>query len=90
MSEPYRRRRILVKHEDALRRAIATGCSAEKIEKAAEKVREAKISFFKGQRDLVYPSPRLSVSKQNHLLRLTERETIWREKTNSEIVEEYR
>jgi len=90
MSVPDRKRKVLAKHEDALRRAIAKDYPEEKIEKAAKKVRESKLSLFKGQRRNVYPSSALSVSKKNHLLRLTERENIWREKTNAEIIEEYR
>jgi len=90
MQDAARRQKIHAKHEDVLRRAIANNHSKQKLELAAEKMRESKLSLFKGQRQIVSYVKNPNVSEQNHILRLSEREQDWCSKTIVEIVDEYR
>ncbi len=89
MLDAARRQRIVAKFEDNLRRTIANGVSSEKVTLAAEKVREAQLSLFKGQREIARYVQNPSESELNHLSRLSERGKAWESKSIDEIVAEY-
>lgn len=89
MQDAARRQRILARSEDGLRRAIAQELSNDKIFAVAEKVREAQLSLFKGQREIAQYIQEPSESERNHLARLTDREHDWKSKSVDEIVAEY-
>ena len=90
MQEPARRRAILKKYENALRRAIATDLSEQKVLLAAEKVREAQLSLFKGQRKIALEISNPTNSERNHINNLSSKERSWKTKTIAEIIEAYR
>ena len=89
MKDAARRQKIVTKFENAMRRAIANGLSIEKVVLAAEKVREARLSLFKGQREIAQYIQDPSESELNHLSRLSEREQAWQSKSVNEIVAKY-
>ena len=89
MLDAARRQKSLAKYEDNLRRAIANSVSSEKVTMAAENVRKAKLSLFKGQREIAKYVQNPSESELNHLSRLSERGKEWESKSIDDIVAEY-
>ena len=80
--------RIFEQREDELRHAIRHGFSAEKVERAAERLRQAKFAVFKSKfaRSTVVPSSHFSLEKaaaQNPVVKK------WAEMTTNDIVAEY-
>ena len=90
MKDAARRQKKLAKFEGRLRIAISQEHSSDKIAAAVEKVREAQLSLFKGQREIAKYIQDPSESEQNHLDRLFDRQQEWKSKSTDEIVAEYR
>ncbi len=74
MQDAARRQRILRNAEESLRRKLQNQEDGEKVAAAVEKVRLAKLSLFKGQREISIYIDKLNQSEQNHLHNLGERE----------------
>ena len=89
MQDAARKQRILKNAENTLIGALKTQKSRQKIPAVAEKVRLAKISLFKGQREIAKYIENPNQSELNHLQKLDEREKEWKEKTIEEIIKIY-
>ncbi len=89
MQDAARRQRILRNAEESLRRKLQSQEDGEKIAVAVEKVRLAKISLFKGQREIAIYIDKPNQSERNHLHNLDEREEEWKQKTIKEIISIY-
>jgi len=89
MQDAARRQRILKNAEESLRRKLQSQEDGEKIATAVEKVRLAKISLFKGQREIAKYIEKPNLSELYHLQNLDEREEEWKHKTIEEIISIY-
>ncbi len=93
MIEAARRQRILKNREDELRRLLAAGAPQVKLGRAICRVREAKLSLFKGQREIAKyresENEKLTANVEKHLLALGRRESQWKEMPDEDIVSIY-
>ncbi len=89
MTEPARRKRILKKAEEDLLRLLRNEKSEEIVLKAAENIRAAMMSFFKGQREIEIYKQNKKLSESQHLKNLDQREIEWQDFTAKEIVKIY-
>ena len=89
MKDAARRQKILKKAEGALRRSLQKGEGPKRLLAAAEKLREAKLSLFKGQREIAKYKHDLTQSELNHLANLDKSEEEWRGKSLQEITDEF-
>ena len=91
MEAPSRKRKILEKMENNLSIAIKRDDSEEKILKAVEKVREAKVSLFKGQREIakykeIEGNVKLAGNIEHHLQNIEKNIQLWESLTSNEII----
>lgn len=86
MIEAARRQRILRRAEAALLRAVSDGESPEKVEHAADEVRAAMLSLFKGQRELIIYEDQHTRSEERHLDNYHRKTAEWRSKSVAEII----
>lgn len=86
MIEAARRQRILRKAEAALVRAVSHGESPARIQDAAEQVRAAMLSLFKGQRELIIYEDQHTPSEERHLANYDGKTLEWRSKSVEEII----
>ena len=93
MIEPARRKNILRKREDTLCRLLAQAAPSERVAKATEQVREAMLSFFKGQAEIAKyretDNQKLRDNVQRHLEGLDERIAQWQCMGHQEIIALY-
>ena len=89
MLDAARRQKTLKNAEESLRRELKLQTNSEKISVAPEKVRSAKISLFKGQREIAKYIEDPNQSEINHLQKLDEREKEWKEKSIEKIIRIY-
>ena len=81
-----RRQRILRKAQAELLRAVSNPQSEAAIERAAEDVRAAMLSLFKGQRELILYKDRKTRSELQHLANFERKTSEWLSKSVDEIV----
>ena len=86
MSEAARRQRILRKAEAELLRAVSNHRAQAGIETAAEDVRAAMLSLFKGQRELIIYKDQKTSSELHHLANFDRKTSEWLAKSVDEIV----
>ena len=94
MRDPARRKTILSKKEKKLLILLSKESSAYKIGSAAEEVREAKISFLKGQKkiaaqDIGTQNLELKKNISKHLANIEKNTKLWLSYSRSQIVELY-
>ena len=86
MTEAARRQRILRKAEATLIRAVSHDHSRVAIERAAEEVRAATLSLFKGQRELILYKDQKTTSELRHLAHFERKTSEWLSKSVEEII----
>ena len=94
MEDPSRKRKILEKMENNLSISIKHNDSEAKILKAVEKVREAKLSLFKGQREIskyqeISDNEKLAENISHHLQNIEKNIKLWESLSNNEIIKLY-
>jgi len=94
MEDPSRRRMILEKMERNLVIALNADLTNVKISRAVEKVREAKLSFLKGQREIAQyhdtTNVKLSKNIEQHLMNIESNIMLWRSLSENDIIAMYR
>ena len=86
MTEAARRQRILRKAVAALIRAVSQHHSTTAIENAAEDVRAAMLSLFKGQRELIIYKDQKTTSELQHLANFERKTSEWLARSVDEII----
>ena len=90
MEDPSRRRMILEKMERNLVIALNADLTNVKISRAVEKVREAKLSFLKGQREIAQyhdtTNVKLSKNIEQHLMNIESNIMLWRSLSENDII----
>jgi len=86
--EPIRKRQILRKREKELRHALSHGSSSERLEKAAEKVRFAKLKLLKATVDEFRYKPQSEELRKQWAKAETEA-ALWKSMPVDEIIEKY-
>ena len=91
MEDAARRQKILKKMESNLSRLLAQDPSHEKLAVAVNKVRDAKLSYFKGQREIakypeIYGNPEYKLNVERHLVNLEKNIKEWKELSEDEII----
>ena len=94
MEDPSRKRKILEKMENNLSIALKRNDSKEIILKAVEKVREAKLSLFKGQREIakykeIEGNSALAENIEHHLSNIEKNIKSWESLQSDEIIKLY-
>lgn len=86
----FRKTRILVRREEELRHAIRHGQAAERIARAAERVRTARLHLLKALRHAALPCRAEDVPKaEAHLRNLAEQVALWERRSVESVVAEY-
>ena len=93
MKDAARRRGVLRRAEEALRRTLSNLEPEKKVVKVAEKFRAAKLSYIKGEREiwkygLLGHEDEPRNSERKHLENLDSLEEEWKAKTIQEIINE--
>lgn len=86
MIEAARRQRILRKAQADLLRAVSNHRAKAAIESAAEDVRAAMLSLFKGQRELIIYKDQKTSSELKHLANFDRKTSEWLALSVDEIV----
>jgi len=94
MLDPARRRKILDKMENNLSILLSKKESESKITKAVKKVREAKLSYFKGQKRIAEEhddrgNEKLSDNIQQHLSNIDKNIEMWESISDDEVIQQY-
>ncbi len=94
MNDPARRKRILKKMEHNLSKAISHNDSKDKISNAVHKIRESKLSYFKGQKEISRfeeenENRKLYENIQKHLENIEKNIKLWKSLTDNEIIKLY-
>ena len=94
MEDPSRRKMILEKMEKNLSIALARNENDTKISKAVQKVREAKLSYFKGQKEISRykeenENKKLTENIQQHLKNIEKNLKLWESIPENEIINLY-
>ena len=95
MEDAARRQKILIKAESKLLRLLSEETSSEVLAEAIEKVREATLSLFKGQREIaryqeIDDNPEYKLNVEKHLANLESKMKEWREISHDEVIRRVR